>query len=209
MTYTAEHAVDLETGAVVGVTVQDASEDDTTTMVETLVVAAEQVEAVLPAGGGVAAVIADKGVPQQRDDGRAVGPGAPQLTCRSRTAGGDAGAANTPPVMPCMPTGGGSGAPRGRRLLLRQRGERLERPNAHIYETGRLRRVHLRGYTNIRKRLLVHVCGFNLRLLLRRLTGVGTPRSLQGAAGVAVPIAAIDRGTRAHYRDPNAIGMGE
>ena len=61
MAYTAEHAVDPETGAVVGVTVQDASEGDTTTMVETLVTAAEQVEAVLPAGGGVAEVVADKG----------------------------------------------------------------------------------------------------------------------------------------------------
>jgi len=61
----------LETGAVVGVTVQDASSGDTTTMVETLVTAAEQVEAVLPAGGSVAEVVADKGVSQQRDDGRA------------------------------------------------------------------------------------------------------------------------------------------
>ena len=47
-----EHAVDMETGAVVGVTVQDASAGDTTT-VETLVTAAEQVEAVLPGGGSV------------------------------------------------------------------------------------------------------------------------------------------------------------
>ena len=71
--------------------------------------------------------------------------------------------------------------PRGRRLL-RQRGERLERPNAHLYETGGLRRVYLRGHTNIRKRLLVHASGLNLGLLMRRLTGVGTPRGLQGRA---------------------------
>ena len=71
--------------------------------------------------------------------------------------------------------------PRGRRLL-RQRGERLERPHAHLYETGRLRRVHLRGHANIRKRLLVHACGLNLGLLMRRLAGFGTPRSLQGRA---------------------------
>ena len=32
--------------------------------------------------------------------------------------------------------------------LLRQRGERLERPCAHLYETGRMRRVHLRGHDN-------------------------------------------------------------
>ena len=44
----AEHAVDLETGTVVGVTVQDASAGDTTTMVGTLITAAEHIEAVLP-----------------------------------------------------------------------------------------------------------------------------------------------------------------
>jgi len=42
---------------------------------------------------------------------------------------------------------------RGLRLL-RLRGERLERPFAHLYETGGMRRVHLRGHANIRKRLL-------------------------------------------------------
>ena len=73
---------------------------------------------------------------------------------------------------------------RGQRLL-RQRGELLERPNAHLYETGGMRRVHLRGHPNILKRLLVHVCGFNLGLLMRQLTGVGTPRSLQGRAAAA------------------------
>ena len=61
LAHKAEHAVDLETGAVVGVTVQDADAGDTTTMVETLVTADEQVEAVLPAGGGVAEVVGDKG----------------------------------------------------------------------------------------------------------------------------------------------------
>ena len=76
------------------------------------------------------------------------------------------------------------GARRGHRLL-RQRGELLERPNAHLYATGGMRHVHLRGHPNILKRLLVHVCGFNLGLLMRQLTGVGTPRSLQGRAAAA------------------------
>ena len=67
--------------------------------------------------------------------------------------------------------------------MLRQRGELLERPHAHLYETGRLRRVHLRHHPNILKRVLVHVCGFNLGLLMRQLTGVGTPRSLQEPCG--------------------------
>ena len=79
LAHKAEHAVDLETGAVVGMTVQDASSGDTTTMVETLVTAAEQVEAVLPAGGGICRGGRGQGVPQQRDDGRAGRAGAAQL----------------------------------------------------------------------------------------------------------------------------------
>ena len=53
-------------------------------------------------------------------------------------------------------------SPRGLRLL-RLRGDRLERPFAHLSETGGMRRVHLRGHTNILKRLLIHIGGFNLR----------------------------------------------
>jgi transposase len=49
-----------------------------------------------------------------------------------------------------------------------------------------MRRVHLRGHTNIRKRLLIHAGGFNLGLLMRRLIGVGTPRGLQGRLAAAV-----------------------
>ena len=48
-----------------------------------------------------------------------------------------------------------------------------------------MRRVYLRGHPNILKRLLVQVCGFNLGVLTRQLTGVGTPRSLQGRAASA------------------------
>ena len=51
--------------------------------------------------------------------------------------------------------------------LLRRRSESPERPNAHLYETGRMRRTHLRGHTNILKRLFVHIGGFNLGLLMR------------------------------------------
>ena len=45
LAHKAEHAVDLETGAVVAVTVQGADQGDTTTIKETFIEAAEQVEA--------------------------------------------------------------------------------------------------------------------------------------------------------------------
>jgi hypothetical protein len=57
----AEHAVDLETGAIVGVTVQDADDGDTETSRETLMTEAEQIEAVLPEGDGLQEVVGDKG----------------------------------------------------------------------------------------------------------------------------------------------------
>ena len=53
---------------------------------------------------------------------------------------------------------------------LRRRGERVERSFAHTYDTGGMRRTHLRGHTNILKRVLVHASGFNLGLLMRRLS---------------------------------------
>jgi len=60
--------------------------------------------------------------------------------------------------------------------LLRRRGELVERSFAHCYETGAMRRCHLRGQENILKRQLVHVGAFNLSLILRQLLGAGTPR---------------------------------
>ena len=59
---------------------------------------------------------------------------------------------------------------RGKRLL-RKRGELLERPCAHLYETGGLRRAHTRGHENVLKRLLVHASAFNLGLWMRSSSG--------------------------------------
>ena len=62
------------------------------------------------------------------------------------------------------------------KALLRRRGELLERPFAHYLEAGGMRRTHLRGHGNILKRLLIHVAGFNLAILMRALLGAGTPK---------------------------------
>lgn len=67
---------------------------------------------------------------------------------------------------------------RGKRLMCR-RGEVIERTFAHCYETGGMRRTHLRWHGNILKRLLVHVAGFNLGLVMRALRGIGKPRRAQ------------------------------
>ena len=77
---------------------------------------------------------------------------------------------------------------RGMRLL-RQRGERLERPFAHLYETGGMRRTHLRGHANILKRLLVHAGGFNLGLLMRHADRRRARRAAsRGGCGAVGPL---------------------
>jgi transposase len=65
------------------------------------------------------------------------------------------------------------------KALLRRRGEFVERSFAHMYETGGMRRTHLKGRENILKRLLIHAGGFNLALVMRKLLGFGKPRRLQ------------------------------
>jgi hypothetical protein len=67
--------------------------------------------------------------------------------------------------------------------LLRRRGELVERSFAHCYETGGMRRTHLRGHSNILKRQLVHVGAFNLSLILRKVLGAGTPRQWKDLEG--------------------------
>jgi hypothetical protein len=81
----------------------------------------------------------------------------------------------------------------GRRglALMRLRGELIERPFAHAFETGGMRRTHLRHHENIAKRLLVHVAGLNLALLMRTRFGVGKPRCLQGRSAALGAAAAV------------------
>jgi transposase len=173
-----ENAVDLETGAVVGVTLQPANNGDTTTMIETLIMASEQVEEVLPKSDGIQEVVTDKGyysteriVDMNRLGLRSYVSEPKQ---RRRRWSGDEEAqaavyANRRRI-------------RGKRgkSLIRKRGELLERPFAHLYETGRMRRTYLRGHNNILKRILIHVSALNLGLMMRSAFGIGTPRTLQG-----------------------------
>src|SRR5690606_19384959 len=68
---------------------------------------------------------------------------------------------------------------RGKRLQ-RKRAEVTERSFAHLYDTGGMRRLHLRGRQNILKRLLVHGAAFNLGLVMRSRHGAGKPRRTKG-----------------------------
>lgn len=190
LAHKAEHAVDVETGAIVAVTLQGADQGDTTTIVETASAAVEQLadaQAEVSEPQSLDEIIADKGYHSN-------------LTMVDLDAGGirsymaepDRGrrdwsetAAAQAPVYGNRRRIRGA---RGRRLM-RRRGETVERSFAHMYDTGGMRRTHLRGHDNILKRLLIQAGGFNLGLVMRHLIGVGTPRGLQGR--LAATIAAL------------------
>ena len=171
-----EHAVDLETGALVAVTLHGADVGDTTSLLATTLTAAEQlaaVQATVPT-----ALVGDRGY-HSNDTLLTLR----RLGIRAYLAEPDRGrrcwAKEPEAQQPVYDNRRRVGGPRGKRLM-RRRGEYVERTFAHVYDTGGLRRVHLRGHLNILKRLIIHAGAFNLGLLMRRVFGRGTPRGLQG-----------------------------
>lgn len=191
-----EHAVDMgegAAGAVLGVTVQPANRGDTTTWRQTTEEACQNVNALRddPQTAaqvnkeGIEEAVADKGYHsnQTMTDLKEVGiRGYVAEPGRSRPRNGrrdweDKESARQAVYANRRRVKG----TRGRRLM-RKRGELIERGFAHQLETGGMRRTHLRGHQNIKKRLLVHVGGFNLGLVMRKLMGRGTPRGFQGLA---------------------------
>jgi transposase len=188
LAHKAEHAVDLKTGAVLAVTLQEADQGDTTTVLETLVQAGENVAELIGTEGpdqkpqmhwkGIQEVVTDKGyhsgavlvemksaqvrtyMPEKRQTGQRHWEGKYEeqqaVYANRRRVNGAYG-----------------------KHLLRKRGELIERSFAHCYDTGGMRRTHLRGHENILKRLLIHVGAFNLSLIFRTRWGSGTPRELR------------------------------
>jgi transposase len=192
LAHKAEHAVDLSSGALLAITVQGADQGDTTTIHQTLAEAgdavAELIEhevATAPAEepkvnlGGVEEVVADKGY-----HSGAVVQDLHAVDCRSYIPEPERGRRNwegkqdeQKQVYANRRRVQGARSKR----LQRKRSELTERSMAHMYETGGMRRVHLKGRDNILKRLLVHAGGFNLALVMWKLVGIGKPRRLQGA----------------------------
>jgi hypothetical protein len=82
----------------------------------------------------------------------------------------------------CMQSGGGCGASTAR-VYCGGRGELVERSFALCYETGGMRRYHLRGRKHILKRQLLHVGAFNLSLIRRKWLEADTPSELTNRAG--------------------------
>ena len=151
LAYKAEQAVDLDTGAIVATTAHPGASGDTTSIQQTVPAAGEAVAEQMT----TAQDVNEAGVEEVVAD-KGYHSGATYAN-RRRVRG-----------------------ERGKRLL-RQRGEKLERPFAHQFETGAKRRLRVRGLDEVKKKLLLQAAACNLALLLRTKHGAGTPRGLAEA----------------------------
>ena len=164
LAYKPEHAVDLDTGAVVAAELHPADEGDTTTLEKTLAAAKENLEAVdaAPTAEDPAECVTDKdyhsrSVLKALDDGpwktRISEPKQKGFACCTAT-GRPAGQSTT-----------GPGCYRAWPRKPSRRAEIVERSFAHNLDRGGMRRTWLRGRENVHKRYLLHVAGHNLSLL--------------------------------------------
>jgi transposase len=198
LAHKAEHAVDLDSGAVVAVTLQGADKGDTTTLDETL-----------DEAGMTVAELAVRDFELHPNDEPKVNPNGIEelVTDKGYHSGAVLTSVESDEVRSYIP----EKKQRGRRRwqekseeqkavyanrrrvrgdygkkLLKRRGEFVERSFAHCYETGGMRRTTLRGHQNILKRQLIHVGAFNLSLVMRKLLGAGTPRELRNRFGARI-----------------------
>lgn len=175
LAHKAEHAVDLSSGAVLAVTLQPADRGDTASIFETLD-AAQRMARV--AGVRIEELVGDKGYHSNGVLVGLYGDGVRSYISepergRRRWRGKE--------LDQELVYGNRRRLRRARsRALQRKRAELGERTFAHMYETGGLRRLHLRGGRNALKRLLLQGAAFNLGLVLRKSLGVGTPRGMTG-----------------------------
>ena len=177
LAYKPEHAVDLDTGAVVAAELHPADEGDTTTLGKTLAAAEASLKAVdlAPTVENPAECVTDKGY-----HARAVlkdldtSPwktriSEPKQTAFSRWRGDEAARRAVTKNRVRLKSGVA-------RAAFKLRAEIVERSFAHNLDRGGMRRTWLRGRENVHKRYLLHVAGHNISLLMRQLIGAGTPR---------------------------------
>jgi transposase len=195
LAHKAEHAVDMETGAIVAVTLHGADEGDTATIPETVAEAGERIATVVADADndevvkqmsvdGPREVVTDKGYHSRAVVSELTEWGV-RTYCSEPNRGRQRWADQEREQQAVYANRRRIRGGRGLRLL-RQRGEKLERWNQHLYDRGGMRRLHLRGRENILKRLVVHSGAANLGLLMRKLFGKGTSRGLRGTRQVMI-----------------------
>ena len=186
LAYKAEHAVDLESDLVVAAVIHHANQKDHETMADT-VAAAQVYTEDAGAPEAVKEVVADKGYHTGQGLKEFAAAGLRTYVPEPRPSGGRRRWTDKPRAVKqaVLKNRRRVRSERGKRLS-RQRSEKAERSFAHICETGGARRTWIRGLIEVTKRYLMQVVGYNLGILMRRMFGVGTPRSLQGLPALAL-----------------------
>jgi len=179
LAYKAEHAVDLKSNLVLAAEVHAADRADNATMMDTVLSA--QINLVrAEATADIKEVVADKGYHKAETLSACAAAGIrtyiPEAKKQQRRRWTDK------PVAWERAYRGNHRRVHGRRskALQRLRSEYVERTFAHVCETGGARRSWLRGLVKVSKRYLMQVAAHNLGVMMRKLFGIGTPRSLQG-----------------------------
>jgi transposase len=197
LAYKPEHALDLDTGAVIAAEMHAADQGDTATLPDTLATAAVHLTAVnaAPAPEVPAEVVADKGY-HSRDGLKALDGGPWKTRIAERRTNGILRWHGDNDARRAVYNNRARLLSEVARQAFRLRAELVERSFALILDRGGMRRAWLRGRENLHKRYLVHVAGYNLGLIMRLLTGAGTPREFQArgrawTAGLVAPDGAM------------------
>jgi hypothetical protein len=209
LAYKPEHAVDLDTGAIVAAAVHAADQGDTATLPETLKAAEANLAAVgmVPSPEDPAELVADKGYHSRGGLKDLEGGAWKSRIAEKKAAGvnrwhGDEEARRAVYNNRARLRSGAA------KEAFKLRTELVERSFALTLGRGGMRRAWLRGRENLQKRYLVHVAGYNLGLVMRFLASAGTPReflarasahlmALVTADGTAMVILFVATGTEA------------
>jgi hypothetical protein len=183
LAYKPEHALDLDTGAIIAAELHTADHGDTASLPGTLEATAEQLAALdaAPTQEAPAELIADKGY-HSRDGLKDLEDSAWKSRIAEKKVSG---------VHRWRDDHAARRAVYNNRARLRSgvakeafklRAELVERSFALTLDRGGMRRAWLRGCDNLHKRYLVHVAGYNLGLIMRLMIGAGTPREFSARA---------------------------
>jgi len=198
LAYKAEHVVDLDTDLVLSATITPANHGDAETLCDSLAQAQINMEAA-GSEAQIGEAVADKGYHKASTLEQASAFGwrtyIPEKQRNHRNIWTDKPAEQKAAVYANRRRVRGGRSKRLQRL----RSERTERSFAHVCETGGGRRTWLRGFKKVSKRYLIQVAARNLGLILRKLFGVGTPRSLQGLCGLLSALYLAIRTCWRHY----------
>jgi len=187
MIYRPEHVVDLDTGAIVSADVRPGDEHDTAELKERVLEVERRLNRALGEEEGTPQVqvfVADKGYFKVDElvglQDLGLTTVIPDRSPRRRLDRLDEEArAAVREAKRVVGTKTG-------RALGRKRSELVERSFAQVLDHGAGRRTTLRGRDNVRKAYLIRAMGLNLSLLMRALTGIGTPRQALAASKEAL-----------------------